>query len=208
MKSGTSFDRAEHWNRIYQTKAESELSWHQVEPKPSLELVRQYAAPGARIIDVGGGSSSLAGYLVSAGFAVTVLDVSAAAIERSKKRLGELGDRVRWTVGDVTALEDLGTFDLWHDRAVFHFLTEEEDQRRYKALAARSVGANGHLIVGTFALDGPSQCSGLPVERYDESKLASVFEPEFTLGCALQQTHVTPRNSPQRFLFAVLRKDV
>ena len=199
-------DRAAHWETVYRTKRESEVSWHQDEPTLSIELVCEFAPPAGRIVDVGGGSSVLAGRLTALGFDVTLVDVSASAIERAKTRIGDLSRRVRWIVADITKIEDLGEFDLWHDRAVFHFLTSEADRRRYAALAERSVRSGGHIVIGTFALDGPDKCSGLPVERYDGPKLIAALGPAFTLVRSFHDTHVTPWGKPQPFFFAAMRR--
>ena len=199
--------RAAHWQKVYQTKSDQETSWYPQEPTVSLELVQSCAQPGARIVDVGGGSSALCGRLVELGFDVTVIDIAEAAIARAKERIGDHAKRVRWIVGDVTAIDDLGQFDVWHDRAVFHFLIDEQDRRRYAALAARSVVPGGHLVIGEFALDGPEKCSGLPVERYDESKLAKAFSPAFKVARTSRHTHVTPWGKPQAFFFAVMQRD-
>jgi 2-polyprenyl-3-methyl-5-hydroxy-6-metoxy-1,4-benzoquinol methylase len=199
-------ERAAHWQNVYQAKADRETSWYQEEPTPSLDLVRAYAPPGGRVVDIGGGSSVLAARLAAEGFDVTVLDVSAAAIDRAKSRAGPLAQRVRWIVGDVTEIKDLGEFDLWHDRAVFHFLIGSEDRRAYVALAARSVRPGGHAVIGTFALRGPERCSGLAVERYDRSRLASEFGLSFTIVHSLEDTHVTPWGKPQEFFFAVMQR--
>lgn len=198
--------RAAHWEAVYGTKPDGELSWHQDEPEPSLGLIREWAPPGGRVIDVGGGNSILAGRLVAMGFEVTVLDVSAAAVERGRARLGDPGRKVRWIVADVAEAPELQQVDLWHDRAAFHFLTDAPDRRRYLEVAQRTVRPGGHLVIGTFASDGPPACSGLPVERYDEPALAAAFAPAFTLVQALQSTHVTPWGKPQSFLFAVLAR--
>lgn len=199
-------NRQSHWEKIYQTKGDRETSWFQEEPQPSLNLVRAIAPPNGRVLDVGGGSSALGGLLAAQGFSVSVLDVSAAAIDRAKSRTGELADRVRWIVGDVTEVGELGTFDVWHDRAVFHFLTAVEDRRKYIDLATRSVAPGGHLIVGTFGVTGPEKCSGLPVERYDRSKLAATFGDGFKIVKSFEETHTTPWGKPQVFFFAVMRR--
>jgi len=199
-------DRTAHWQHVYTTKADPETSWFQEEPKPSLDLVRPLAPKGGRIIDVGGGASVLGGRLVAEGFDVTVLDISAAAIKRAKARIGALARRAHWIVGDVTKISDIGTFDVWHDRAVFHFLVDAADRRKYVALASRSVPRGGHLVIATFARTGPEQCSGLAVERYDAKKLAAAFGPTFTLVTSHEETHVTPWGKPQVFLFAVMRR--
>ena len=137
---------------------------------------------------------------------MAVLDVSAAAIDRAKSRTGELADRVRWIVSDVTEIGELGTFDVWHDRAVFHFLTADEDRRKYIALALRSVAPGGHLVIGTFGVTGPEKCSGLPVERYDRSTLAAAFGAGFEMVKSFEATHTTPWGKPQVFFFAVMRR--
>ena len=199
-------DRATHWETVYRTKRESDVSWHQGEPTLSVELAREFAPPRGRIIDIGGGSSLLAGRLTALRFDVTVVDVSASAIKRAKTRIGELSRQVSWIVADVTEIEDLAEFDLWHDRAVFHFLTSEADRRRYAALAERTVRSDGHIVIGTFALDGPDKCSGLPVERYDGPKLSAALGPAFTIVRSLHETHVTPWGKPQPFFFAAMRR--
>lgn len=199
-------ERSAHWQNVYQTKADRETSWYQDEPAPSLDLVREYALQSARIVDIGGGASALAGRLASQGYSVTVVDVSASAIERAAARTGDLAQRVRWIVADVTEIDDLGEIDLWHDRAVFHFLTDADDQRKYVALAERSIVPGGHLVIGTFALGGPEKCSGLAVARYDEHKLAEIFSPAFTMVRSFHDTHITPWGKPQAFVFAVMRR--
>jgi len=158
------------------------------------------------VIDVGGGTSVLADRLLDAGYAVTVLDISQAALDRARQRLGARASQVRWIAADVTAAGDLGSFDIWHDRAVFHFLTDPVDRREYIALAEGSVRIGGHLVMGTFALDGPEKCSGLPVERYDAKKLAAELGTGFTLKTALHETHMTPWGKPQQFSFAVFER--
>lgn len=199
-------DRTSHWQHVHETKSDPETSWFQEEPTPSLDLVKAFAPARGRIIDVGGGASVLGGRLAAQGFEVTVFDISAVAIDRAKARVGEIAQGMQWVVGDVTEIGDLGIFDMWHDRAVFHFLVDADDRRKYVALAARSVRPGGHLIVGTFAATGPEKCSGLAVERYDAAKIATAFGPEFTLVKSLEQAHVTPWGKPQAFLFAVMRR--
>ena len=197
--------RRRHWEAIYHAKAEDELSWHQDDPALSLRLIREVASPEDRIIDVGGGSSRLAGRLVEAGFQhVAVLDIASAALERSKKGTPAYRNNIRWIVGDLTRVDEVGRFDVWHDRAVFHFLVDPEDRSRYLELAKRTVTSGGHLIVATFALGGPETCSGLPVERYDASKLADEFRPTFSLRRAARELHRTPWGTRQPFTYAVL----
>lgn len=206
-ENGVPNDPKSHWEQVYEAKGEAEVSWHQDEPALSLDLIRQAATPESRVIDVGGGSSVLAGRLVSLGFKhVAVLDIAEAALDRSKARIGPLGQRVHWIAADVTATKDLGPFDVWHDRAVFHFLTKPDERRKYVEVAAKTVPIGGHLIVGTFALAGPEKCSGLTVERYDGQKLAGEFGQGFALRREMQETHVTPWGKPQKFTFAVFER--
>ena len=203
----TSTQRETHWQNVYLTKADRETSWHQDEPSPSLELIRDYAPRQGRILDVGGGSSVLAGRLAGAGFDVTAIDISAAALERAKTRNSEHAQSIRWMVGDITEIDDLGTFDVWHDRAVFHFLIDADDRRKYIELAARSIAPGGHLVVGTFALDGPEKCSGLNVQRYGDTQLRETFGRSFKLMRSIQCVHTTPWGKTQAFTFAVLQRD-
>ncbi|MCI4322131.1 MAG: class I SAM-dependent methyltransferase [Thermoplasmata archaeon] len=196
-----------HWDSVYRTRAEDELSWHQDEPKLSLRWVEALAAKSDRIIDVGGGSSLLASRLGAAGYRrLLVLDVAPHAIERSKARSPSGGKGIRFRVGDVTSLPSLGRFDLWHDRAVFHFLTDSRDRHHYVDLAARTVPVGGHLILATFSNDGPVRCSGLPVARYDATALAHVFRPRFQLSKSTTESHRTPWGTVQEFTYVVLSR--
>lgn len=198
--------RAQHWQTVYTTKADAELSWFQETPAPSLALIARLPALPRAAVDVGGGQSMLAGELLRLGVAqVSVLDVSAAAIDRAKQRLGADASRVRWIVGDALDSHGLDV-DLWHDRAVFHFLTDEADRRRYVEGAASAVRPGGHAVVATFAPSGPERCSGLPVRRYDAESLASEFGDRFTLVHRAEETHTTPWGKTQDFVYAVLRR--
>jgi 2-polyprenyl-3-methyl-5-hydroxy-6-metoxy-1,4-benzoquinol methylase len=195
-----------HWESVYQTKLDTEVSWHQEDPAHSRELITEFAPPEGSILDVGGGSSPLAGQLAALGYAVTAMDISAAAITRAKTQSGDVGGRIRWLVADVTTTPNLGTFDLWHDRAVFHFLTCEQDRAAYCSLLERTVRLGGHAVMATFALDGPAQCSGLPVQRYSETTLGATLGSGFELVRGVQHLHHTPWGSSQSFQFAVLRR--
>jgi len=195
----------DHWENVYSAKTDREVSWTQADPRTSLDLIRAAAASG-RVIDIGGGTSALAGRLLDAGYTVTVLDISQAALTRAQENLGRRASQIQWLAADVTMIDDLGEFDVWHDRAVFHFLTDPQDRAKYVALARQTIPAGGHLVIGTFALDGPPMCSGLPVERYDGPKLAALFGPAFTLKKELPQTHQTPWGNLQQFHFAVLQR--
>ena len=158
------------------------------------------------MIDVGGGSSLLASRLLEAGYAVAVLDVSAAALERAKARMGPRAADVGWIVADLTEVADVGRFDLWHDRAVFHFLTDPADREKYVALLNRTVPPGGHAVIATFALDGPERCSGLEVVRYDAASLGRELGPHFALLRTVPETHLTPWGAPQSFQYSLFRK--
>jgi 2-polyprenyl-3-methyl-5-hydroxy-6-metoxy-1,4-benzoquinol methylase len=197
-----------HWDNVYSSKAEDAVSWFTRNPTLSMQLIRQ-VSPGTqgRIIDVGGGASVLVDKLLDDGFqSVAVLDISEAALNRSKQRLGERAGGVRWIVADVTAMEDAGQFDVWHDRAVFHFLTEPGDQELYVQAARRTVPIGGHLIISTFALGGPQRCSGLNVCQYDAQSLAAVLGGDFTLLRERSETHLTPAGKTQAFIYAVFTR--
>jgi 2-polyprenyl-3-methyl-5-hydroxy-6-metoxy-1,4-benzoquinol methylase len=194
-----------HWERVYTSKSEAELSWTQQEPATSLALI-EAVRPAGRVIDVGGGTSLLAERLLDRGYAVTVLDISEAAIDRARQRLGNRATQVHWMVADVTAGPDLGTFDVWHDRAVFHFLTAPEERAAYAALLARTITVGGHAIIATFALDGPERCSGLEVRRYDGLALAAELGPGFHLIKNVPELHRTPWNAPQSFQYSLFER--
>jgi SAM-dependent methyltransferase len=197
----------QHWEGVYQAKADAELSWFQARPGVGLSLVEGLDPRPRSAIDVGGGQSALAGELLDAGVeSVTVLDISAAALERARARLGPRAGAVRWVVADVLDDVDLGAVDLWHDRAVFHFLTDAADRRRYVEAAARAVRAGGHAVISTFAPSGPERCSGLPVCRYDAGALAAEFSPWFELVRSEGERHTTPWGKTQDFTWVVLRR--
>jgi SAM-dependent methyltransferase len=200
--------RKEHWEAVYQATGASGVSWFQEEPRLSLELIRSVApARGGRIIDVGGGASVLVDRLLDGSFEeIAVLDISQTALGQAKARLRERAGRVRWLVADVTEAPGLGTFDIWHDRAVFHFLTDPADRRSYVELARRTLQSGGHLIIATFARGGPKRCSGLDVCRYSASSLASELGAGFSLVREAAETHTTPWGSPQAFFYGVFRR--
>ena len=196
----------EHWESVYQTKAESEVSWYQDEPTMSMTLIKSVAGAVGEVVDIGGGSSALAAQLAIKGFKVTVLDLSATAIELAQRRCGDSSDPVRWLVGDVTEIANLGRFDIWHDRAVFHFLTDSRDRAAYVSLLENSLRPGGHVVMATFAPDGPAQCSGLPVQRYDAKALVNVLGSEFSILETHLENHITPSGKPQTFQYVVLRR--
>lgn len=201
-------DRKAHWQDVYATKSETSVSWYQAEPRLSLELIRGVApARGCRILDVGGGASVLVDRLLELDVGeIAVLDISEIALGRAKARLGERARRARWVLGDLTEAPELGRFDVWHDRAMFHFLTDPDDRGRYVELARRTVPPGGHLIIATFAEDGPRRCSQLEVCRYNAASLACELGTGFTLTRAARETHTTPWGSAQPFVYGVFRR--
>ena len=199
-------DRHEHWNSIYRTKAVTDVSWFESEPNTSLELITAASPVSGSIIDVGGGASRLVDMLVAAGFeSITVLDVSEVALEHAKARLGARANQVRWIAEDICQIAELPPCDVWHDRAVFHFLTDRHDRQKYVDLVTRTLRVGGHLIIGTFAMDGPPTCSGLNVCRYDARMLSHELGPRFNLVRELSYTHLTPTGKPQRFFFGLFQ---
>lgn len=201
-------DRQGHWENVYSTKGETDVSWHQETPAPSLELL---ALIGAKrddaIIDVGGGASRLVDHLLAQGFErITVLDLSAAALAVARARLGALAQKVQWIVADATLWEPPQTYDIWHDRAAFHFLTSETEQQAYLDRLKRGLRIGGHAIIGTFALDGPEKCSGLPVARQSPESLSTVFGAGFTLIDARRYQHATPWGAVQNFQFCAFQR--
>jgi SAM-dependent methyltransferase len=201
-------DRKSHWEGVYSAKLETGVSWYQDEPRLSLELIRAVApAEWGRIIDVGGGASVLVDRLLDLPFGeIAVLDISETALGKAKARLGERAERVRWVVADVTKAPEVGTFDVWHDRAVFHFLTDPADRRSYVELARKTVPDGGHLIIATFADDGPKRCSDLDVCGYNARSLASELGEGFSLVSEARETHTTPWGSSQPFFYGVFRR--
>ena len=176
-------NRKSHWETVYTTKGENEVSWFQENPAPSLEFI-DLARPTleSAIVDIGGGSSRLVDSLVARGFnRVTVLDVSEVALEAAKARLGGRASQVQWIVADVTKWHPTQTFDVWHDRAAFHFLIDPVDRSAYVKCIKQVIKPGGHVIIGTFAIDGPEKCSGLPVNRYDAASLAKELGEGFEL---------------------------
>ncbi|MDX2141991.1 MAG: class I SAM-dependent methyltransferase [Rhodospirillaceae bacterium] len=197
----------EHWERAYKTKAETAVSWFQPRLVKSLQLIRD-AAPDIRasVIDIGGGASTLPDSLLKAGYAdVTVLDISEASLARSQERLGAEAVRVNWLVADITTWSPSRTWDVWHDRAVFHFLTDVKAQDHYIAALRQGTLPGSTAIMSTFALDGPERCSGLPVQRYSPTALAERIGAPFVLMGQHAEHHVTPSGTIQSFIYVVLK---
>ncbi|MDO8875657.1 MAG: class I SAM-dependent methyltransferase [Pseudolabrys sp.] len=201
-------ERHIHWEKVYQTKAEGEVSWFQESPEVSLDLIRATGVnASASIIDIGGGASRLVDALVDAGFeAVTVLDLSDKALATSRERLGARGGKVRWVVADVTQWQPTEVYDVWHDRAAFHFLVDPKDRAAYVERIVMAVRPGGHVIIGTFALDGPERCSGLPVIRYDAASLGETLGRSFELVDSRDHQHRTPMGTVQRFQFSRFKR--
>jgi 2-polyprenyl-3-methyl-5-hydroxy-6-metoxy-1,4-benzoquinol methylase len=197
-------DRQAHWDGVYRTKREDEVSWFQASPTVSLELIHAAGIERrASIIDVGGGASRLVDALVDQGLAnVTVLDISEAATEAAKGRLGARAADMTWIVADVTKWQPGHTYDVWHDRAAFHFLIAPEDRAAYAQRVLRAVRSGGHVIIGTFALDGPERCSGLPVVRHDAGSIGTMLGPSFALIETRRHDHQTPTGGSQKFQFS------
>ena len=200
--------RQSHWENVYTSKGEHEVSWFQESPAPSLALIAEIgAAPTSGIIDIGGGASRLVDRLIEQGFSdITVLDLSAAALDAAKARLGERASRAHWLVADATDWQPSCTYDVWHDRAAFHFLTEARDQTAYIARLRQALTIGGHAMMATFALDGPEKCSGLPVQRYDATRLGQTLGAGFELKRSQRNDHATPWGSHQLFQFSVFQR--
>lgn len=200
--------RKAHWENVYSTKRENEVSWFQEDPAPSLELIDvSKPALDSAIVDIGGGASRLVDALVAQRFRnVTVLDLSEAALAAARARLGRDADQVQWVAADVTKWHPSQTFDIWHDRAAFHFLTDPIDRAAYVAHLENAMKPGGSIIIGTFALDGPERCSGLPVNRYDARSLGETLGSGFELVSTRRHEHATPWDAVQHFQFAVFRR--
>ena len=200
--------RQAHWENVYTTKGEKEVSWFQENPAPSLDLIALTGlSEDAAIIDIGGGASRLVDDLLTRKFRrLTVLDLSEAALVAARKRLGDRGADVRWVIADVTKWEPTQTYDLWHDRAAFHFLTDQPDQSAYVDQLKKALRPGGYVIIGTFAPDGPERCSGLPIMRHDATTLAAILGRDFVLIDTRRHDHATPWGAVQQFQFSTFRR--
>jgi 2-polyprenyl-3-methyl-5-hydroxy-6-metoxy-1,4-benzoquinol methylase len=201
-------DRIRHWEDIYQSKIATEVSWYEPVPKQSLDLILSTAIDTrGRIVDVGGGQSFLVDQLLDRGFAtVTVLDISRTALEATRERMGSRADKVTWITTDITNTESIGTYDLWHDRAVLHFLTDPIDRRNYVALLQKTLPVGGHFIIGTFAKGGAERCSGLEIQQYDDTSMQELLGREFQPIRSLDYLHTTPSGKVQKFFFGIYRR--
>ncbi len=202
------FDRKKHWENIYQTKDLQEVSWYQPTPSTSLDFLTRLKVPTtAKVIDVGGGDSFLVDHLLDMGYQdVTVLDISAAAISRAKQRLGERANQVKWIVADVVSFEPTETYDLWHDRAAFHFLTDEADIATYLHTAKENIHPNGYLVLGTFSDQGPKKCSGIAIKQYSASSMTERLNGLFEKIECRTFDHLTPFDTIQNFTFCSFKQ--
>jgi 2-polyprenyl-3-methyl-5-hydroxy-6-metoxy-1,4-benzoquinol methylase len=199
----------DHWENVFATKTETEVSWFQEYPKTSMEFLELFDLPhDANIIDVGGGDSHFVDALIDKGYKnIWLLDISSNAIERAKKRLSQKGRHVHFVVSDIVDFHPEVLFDFWHDRAAFHFLTSEEHVNKYVSIAEQSINKSGYLILGTFSENGPSKCSGLEIRQYSEASMSSRFEINFSRIKCIEVDHKTPFNTIQNFLFCSFQKN-
>ena len=200
--------KKEHWENVFTTKQETEVSWFQPYPKTSIEFVKLFNLPfDANIIDIGGGDSHFVDALLEEGYQnIWVLDISENALSRAKKRLGEKANKVNWVVSDIIDFIPTVTYDFWHDRAAFHFLTTEENINKYVGIAEKGIKTNGILVLGTFSESGPTKCSGLEIKQYSETSMSSRFELSFDRVKCITEEHQTPFNTTQNFLFCSFKK--
>lgn len=196
----------EHWEKVYETKTPDQVSWTQKVPQTSLDFIHSFnLAKTAKIIDIGGGDSKLVDYLLDEGFEnITVLDISRSALDKAKQRLGRKAEKVNWVISDITEFQPHETFDLWHDRATFHFLTTVEQVGKYVAIARKAV--SGYLTIGTFSDRGPDKCSGLFIKKYGEDNLVAEFQDGFEKIRCLTEDHITPFDTTQNFLFCSFKR--
>ncbi|RLD40545.1 MAG: SAM-dependent methyltransferase [Bacteroidetes bacterium] len=201
-------NRKQHWETVYETKADQEVGWFQENPEISLKLVEKYApVKDASFIDIGGGNSFLSKHLFNQGFSnLTILDISAKALERSKSRFVINTEGLNWIESNVLDFSTESPYKTWHDRAVFHFLTSEYEIDKYADVAAKNIVSGGFLILATFSLSGPENCSGLPISQYSEKKFCCVFNDKFDLIECFEDVHTTPSGNPQNFIWAVFKR--
>jgi SAM-dependent methyltransferase len=202
------FDRKNHWETIYQTKELNDVSWYQPTPETSLEFIKQFNLPKtAKIIDIGGGDSFLVDYLLDLGYQdISVLDISASAIEKAKLRLGEKSNKVKWIVTDITLFKPTEQYDFWHDRAAFHFLTTETDISTYLDTARDAIRSTGNMVIGTFSEQGPKKCSGIEIKQYSESSMTDRLKNIFEKINCITIDHKTPFDTIQNFVFCSFKK--
>jgi len=201
-------DAKQHWETVYKTKSSEQVSWTQSIPKTSLNFIHSFGLKkNTKIIDIGGGDSKLVDFLLDESFEnITVLDISAKALDKAKQRLGNRANKVNWIVCDVMDYKPNTTYDVWHDRAAFHFLTTQQQITTYIHIASKAV--TGYLIIGTFSVDGPKKCSGLEVKQYKEEILTAELQNDFDKIHCIKEDHITPFNTTQNFLFCSFKRRV
>lgn len=202
------FDRKKHWEYIYQTKGVKDVSWYQPTPETSLDFFKQFnLSKGAKIIDIGGGDSFFVDHLLDMGYKnISVLDISSTAIKRAKKRLGDRAEKVNWIVADAAQFVPSEKYDFWHDRAAFHFLTDEHEISNYIETAQKNINPSGILVIGTFSEHGPTKCSGIEIKRYSENTITERLKKFFEKVKCITVDHKTPSDSIQNFIFCSFRK--
>lgn len=196
----------DHWQNVYETKNPNDVSWTQKIPQTSLDLIEEVSkGKSSKIIDIGGGDSNLVDFLLEKGFEnISVLDISAKALEKAKTRLEAQAENVDWIVTDITEFKTSTEYDIWHDRAAFHFLTTQDEIKKYVEIVRNVVSDT--LIIGTFSVDGPQKCSGLPILQYNEERLKNIFSQDFELVKSFTENHITPFNTVQNFIFCQFKK--
>ena len=201
-------DAKQHWETVYKTKSSEQVSWTQSIPKTSLNFIHSFGLKkNTKIIDIGGGDSKLVDFLLDESFEnITVLDISAKALDKAKQRLGNRANKVNWIVCDVMDYKPNTTYDVWHDRAAFHFLTTRQQITTYIHIASKAV--TGYVIIGTFSVDGPKKCSGLEVKQYNEEILTAELQNDFDKIHCIKEDHITPFNTTQNFLFCSFKRRV
>lgn len=202
------FNRKAHWEQIYSTKQLNEVSWYQPIPETSLAYLKEFNIPlHARIIDMGGGDSFWVDHLLELGYQdITVLDISAHAIDRAKARLGTKAGMVKWIIADAAHFQPPEQYDFWHDRAAFHFLTEEEDIQKYRVALHQGLSPEGIAVIGTFAENGPTKCSGIAIKQYSETSMSACFQAHFEKISSQAIDHHTPFDTVQHFIFCSFRR--
>jgi SAM-dependent methyltransferase len=198
--------KKEHWEQVYKTHNPDQVSWTQPVPQTSLDFIHSFHLPKtSKIIDIGGGDSRLVDYLLKEGFQdITVLDISPTSLKKAQKRLGADSKRVKWIVSDINNFQPRESYDLWHDRATFHFLTKDSEVAEYLGVARKAI--KKYLVIGTFSENGPEKCSGLPVKQYTEKQLENQLTKDFTKIKCINEDHITPFETKQNFLFCSFKK--
>jgi cyclopropane fatty-acyl-phospholipid synthase-like methyltransferase len=201
-------DRKKHWENIYQTKDFKDVSWYQEKPETSLSFLKEFNVPkNAKIIDIGGGDSYLVDNLLDLGYEdITVLDISAKAIEKAQQRLGERATSVKWIVADAAKFKPKEKYDFWHDRAAFHFFTVQKDVSNYIKIIKKNISKDGILILGTFSEEGPTKCSGIEIKQYSETSMTEKLNKFFQKVKCITVNHVTPFETIQNFVFCSFKK--